>query len=229
MTVPMTTVQAWLMKLYIETVLLFDTQSPFKSAAIFYKGLTNQSDVDGLTLDGDTSRESVKVRRIELNVQDINSPLTSVMAHQLVHLYVQFCRSRLKKSRKTTTRPSAFTSIKQFYRGLDLGLSDIERLESIASNLVDEEKKIVEEAQRFPKRQESERKDHEKAMARRADLKAKCLARDPQTIRGFIGCLMPETEKLFLEADDPLVYLRDHLPFFGQMVEKETGIDLNCI
>jgi|LauGreDrversion4_2_1035121.scaffolds.fasta_scaffold635118_1 hypothetical protein len=224
-----TTVQAWLMKLYIETVLLFDTQSPFKSAAIFYKGITNQSDVEGLTLDGDMSRESVKVRRIESSVQDIKSPLTTAIAHQLVHLYVQFCRSRLKKSRKTTTIPSAFTSIKQFYRGLDLDLSDIERLESIASGLIDEEKKIVEEAQRFPKRQEWERKDHEERMARRAELKAKCIARDRRTIQRLIGCLSLETEKLFLMADDPLVYIRDHLPFKGRMLEKETGIDLNCI
>jgi hypothetical protein len=225
----MTTVQAWLMKLYIETVLLFDKECPFKSAAIFYKGLINQSDVEGLTLDGDTSRESVKVRRIELNVQDINSPLTSVMAHHLVALYVQFCRSRLKKSRKTITGPSAFTSIKQFYYGLDLDSMDVERLERIASGLTDVEEKIVEEAQHFPKTQERERKAHEETMASRAELKAKCLARDRQTILRIIGWLMPEREKLFLEADDPLVYLRDHLPGKGRTVELKTGIDLNCI
>lgn len=203
------------MKLYIETVLLFDSQSPFKSAAIFYKGLPNQSDVEGLTLESDTSRESVKVRRIELNVQDINSPLSIVMAHQLVNLYVTFCRSRLKKSQKSITSPSAFTSIKQFYCGLNLDLSDIEQLEKI--RLTDGEKKIVEEAQLSPKRQE------------RAERQAKCLVRDRKAILEIIGGLCPEHEKLFLVADDCLVYIRDHLPYKGRILEMKTGIDLNCI
>jgi hypothetical protein len=222
----MTAVQAWLRKLYIETALLFDTQCPFKSQAVFYKGLINQTDVEALTTIGDsTSRESKKVRDIEQQVQDINSPLTSAMAHLLVNLYVQFCRYRTKKLRKTMTSASAFTSITQFYCGLNLSSEDVERLKRIQDDLRDVDKKVIEEAEHIPKKEEWERKRHEEAKAKRAELKAKCLARDREAIIG----LFHYTEKELMEAADPLAYVRDNLPAKRRRIELETGIDFQNI
>ena len=152
----MTSVQISLMTVYVETILMLNQESPFRSAEMFYHGLVNQSDVTALAdIVGDIpERKLRKVAAIEANVHDINSPLSPELCTHLVDLYKRYCYNR-KSSKFNSASP--FTSIKQFYSGLGLSVDDMNRIERGRDRLDTRDLQTITQVQMMANKTESER------------------------------------------------------------------------
>ena len=135
---------------------MLNQESPFRSAAMFYHGLVNQSDVIALAdIDGDIpERKLLKVAAIEGNVHDIISPISVDECTQLVDVYKRYCYKR-KSSKCNSASP--FTSIKQFYSGLGLSVDDMNRIERGRDRLDKSDLQTITQVQMMANKTESER------------------------------------------------------------------------
>ena len=168
----MTSVQISLMTVYVETILMLNQESPFRSAEMFYHGLVNQSDVTALAdIVGDIpERKLRKVAAIEANVHDINSPLSLELCAHLVDVYKRYCYKRKSSKfnreegklisivrRNCFNSASPFTSIKQFYSGLGLSVDDMNRIERGRDRLDTRDLQTITQVQMMANKTESER------------------------------------------------------------------------
>jgi hypothetical protein len=153
----MTSVQCSLKTVYVETTLMLRQDSPFRSSAMFYHGLANQSDVKALDeIVGDIPERKLRaVAAIEANVHDINSPLSLELCAHLVDVYKRYCYNR--KSRKCNSA-SPFQSIKQFFSGLvGVSVDDMNRIERGRDRLDKSDLQTITQVQMMANKTESER------------------------------------------------------------------------
>lgn len=162
----MTSVQVWLLTVYMQTTLFFGNESPFRSPAMFYHGLANQSDVEAVAnIVGYFPEAKLrKVATIEANVKPMISPISVDECRHLVDLYKRYCN---KRNSSKCNSASPFKSISQFYSGLGLSVDDINRIERGRSQLNMRDLRTIDQVQMMARIAEGERLE----LARQAALK----------------------------------------------------------